>query len=100
MEALAARRERRRFGTADVAGGAHAACAPLRAGAMFGLSGAELAAAEADAARSLAAADRFIDAAERQLRAPRAAVPLAPGGAWRVCATARIALRLAAAVLR
>jgi hypothetical protein len=49
---------------------------------MFGLSGAELAAAEADAARSLAAADRWLEAAERQLRAPRATPPLAPGGAW------------------
>ena len=65
----------------DVAGGAHAACAPAPVVAMFGLSGAELAAAEADAARSLAAADRFLEAAERQLRAPRAFPPLAPGGA-------------------
>ena len=54
------------------------ACA---AAAMFGLSGAELAAAEQDAARALAAADRHLEAAERQLRAPRAAPPLAPGGA-------------------
>lgn len=53
-----------------------------QAGAMFGLSGAELAAAEQDAARALAAADVHLQTAERQLRAPRPAPPLAPGGAW------------------
>ena len=75
----------RRLGRDDVAARSSSRSARSRgcqAGAMFGLSGAELAAAEQDAARALAAADVHLQAAERQLRAPRPAPPLAPGGAW------------------